>query len=1514
MTLSSTPTALESLKPMKSSTLNTSFTKALRSAGPPAARLVCPPAWALALVLFAARPTGVGQTVETVTTNDLFEPYGVVADVTTNLYYLTDSAHDRVVRFNPRTGEQVVLAGGDLFSPQGIVLARGGLVVSEAGSHLIRLVTLDGIVLSLAGTGERGFNNGPAAQATFSAPAGLAVDAAGNIYIADVKNNAVRRLAPDNTVSTVATGFFEPAGVAVGEGGRVFVADTRNHVIKVIEPGGAVNVIAGRLGVSGDATGVGTSARFNLPRGLLWVGGDTGLLVADTGNSAIRRVWFSAPRGAWVVEAYAGAADEPGFVNGPLTEARFNSPLGMALDQDGNLLVADLYNNALRLVRRVALPLPVVAPPGGSFSNSVTLTLTSAVPNVTFHYTTDGSPVTPLAPSTSGSLTLTGGPVPVQVRSFSPDFAASGTVSNLYSFFVDPLRLTPAGGTFSNDVTVTVATFTENAAIHFTTDGAEPTTNSPPWTNRVYGQTGPLVLRAFRDGFTPSPISSNNFTFFVAPVGIAPNGATANNDVPVTFFTETAGAELYWTIDGTDPSPTNGTRYTGPFALGTNGTLKVRGFKNGYVASAVSGAAFNLTAANPLIVPGGATNHNAVSVVMDSETVGAQIYWTIDGTDPAPGNGTLYAGPFLLATNGTLKARAFKNGYVASQIVSAEFRLTAANPVISPNGAAGNNPVTVTLGTATQDAQIYWTINGSDPTPADTLYTQPFELAQTGTLKARAFRNGFVASEVVSAVFDLTTAAPRISPPGAVSDNAVNVSLSTTTAGAEIYWTIDGSDPTPSSTRYTGPFDLATDGTLRARAFRNGFSDSPISEAVFRLTVGTPEVAPASGTFINEVPITMATTTANAELRYTLDGSEPTAASPLFTAPLNLRTSAVLRVAGFRNGFVTSPTVRRDYTVKVDPPTMSPASGFFPNGTTVSFTVQRPDAVIYYTLDGSVPTTNSFRYTGPVQINQLVSPGQDLRAVRARAFAPGTEPSDVVSGQPVPANAIGLPRDVVGGIGATIVVPVVLNLEPGTEVRSLQYRFEVTPNAGAPNLVQSLRVLSIGTNDFVSVVGPARPDQRPSFTFSTYRDVANGVATEGVIIAFIDTQADLFVSDFATVNLLAISIPPTASEGQTYTLRVVQPSATADGFQQTVPLTPLGNRTLTVQNIPYVVGDASPGGWYNAGDFGNGDLDNADVNMAFKASLGLRVPFNFTDVFDAMDAFPQDVAGAVGGDGQIRFLDWQVILRRSLRRDRENWTRVWTPGGFRQAASATLPGPLRPALLVDGAVRGELWRPQAAVRGATLGNIAPGTRARVPVTVNVAEGARLAGLAFRAVVKPEGGAPALDKPVTFSTELPNAIVLDRLRDTTLAPNEVAAAWSLLPAGFETPLTGEAQLGLISFEVPQTAPPGSAYTVEIVTADGAPDLETQYDFETRPATVWIGAPAPPDTTPTTFRQGFKLRWLAELGKRYVIESTSDLNGGSWNVVATDLAGQGKVQEYIDAAPEGAARFYRVRTKP
>ena len=150
------------------------------------------------------------------------EPYGVAVDPYNNNYFLTLSGEHRIVKFNPSTGLLTNFVGfpgvkgykdgtgqvARFFSPQGIIVARGGLVVADSGNHLIRFVTLEGNVTTLAGNTTNGLAKGAnGLLIPLNAPAGLAADAAGNIYIADVVNTNLLKLDLNNEISVVASGL-----------------------------------------------------------------------------------------------------------------------------------------------------------------------------------------------------------------------------------------------------------------------------------------------------------------------------------------------------------------------------------------------------------------------------------------------------------------------------------------------------------------------------------------------------------------------------------------------------------------------------------------------------------------------------------------------------------------------------------------------------------------------------------------------------------------------------------------------------------------------------------------------------------------------------------------------------------------------------------------------------------------------------------------------------------------------------------------------------------------------------------------------------------------------------------------------------------------------------------------------------------------------------------------------------------------------------------------------------------
>ena len=211
-----------------------------------------------------------------------------------------------------------------------------------------------GVVSTLAGSGASGYTDGTGTSAQFSYPIGVAVDGAGNVYVADQNNHRIRKITTSGVVSTLAgsgtsgnadgTGtsaqFNNPYGVAVDGAGNVYVADYNNHRIRKITASGVVSTLAGST--QGNTDGTGTSAQFNSPRGVA-VDGAGNVYVADEYNHRIRKITASG-----VVGTLAGSAS--GYTDGTGTSAKFKNPYGVAVDGAGNVYVADRSNHRIRKI------------------------------------------------------------------------------------------------------------------------------------------------------------------------------------------------------------------------------------------------------------------------------------------------------------------------------------------------------------------------------------------------------------------------------------------------------------------------------------------------------------------------------------------------------------------------------------------------------------------------------------------------------------------------------------------------------------------------------------------------------------------------------------------------------------------------------------------------------------------------------------------------------------------------------------------------------------------------------------------------------------------------------------------------------------------------------------------------------------------------------------------------------------------------------------------------------------
>jgi sugar lactone lactonase YvrE len=310
------------------------------------------------------------------TSAQIWQPYSVAVD-TAGSFFIADLQNARIRKVTPDGVINTVAGSGTqgyrgddgpatsalLDNPLGITIdAAGNLFIADNGNYRIRKVTSGGVISTVAGNGTKGYSGdgGPATSAQLGYPYGVAVDAAGNLFIADTYNYRIRKVRPGGVISTVAGNGIQgyggdgglatsaqlgyPYGVAIDAAGNLFIADTYNARIRKVTPGGVIRTVAGNgiQGYGGDG-GPATSVQLNYPLGIAV---DTAgiLYIADSGNFRIRRV---TPDG--LISTVAGDGTQSyGGDGGPATSAQLSYPQSVAVDSSGNLFIGDTLNNRIR--------------------------------------------------------------------------------------------------------------------------------------------------------------------------------------------------------------------------------------------------------------------------------------------------------------------------------------------------------------------------------------------------------------------------------------------------------------------------------------------------------------------------------------------------------------------------------------------------------------------------------------------------------------------------------------------------------------------------------------------------------------------------------------------------------------------------------------------------------------------------------------------------------------------------------------------------------------------------------------------------------------------------------------------------------------------------------------------------------------------------------------------------------------------------------------------------------------
>jgi len=307
-------------------------------------------------------------------------PNSTAIDVAGNLY-IADLDNNRIRKVNAAgiittiAGTGVAGYGGDdsaataakLNGPAGVAVdASGNVYIADDYNARIRKVNAAGIITTIAGTGGYGYggDNGPATAAQLYAPHGIAVDVSGNVYICDDLNDVIRKVNSAGIITTIAgTGMpgysgdgnaatnaqlDRPYGIALDISGNIYFTEWNNNCVRKINTAGIINTIAGgnaTLGFSGD-NGPATAADFHIPIGIA-IDNSGNIFIGDSYNNRVRKISSSG-----IITTYAGIGTE-GYSgdNGPAIDAELYGPVGVTVDASGNLYIADYGNGHIRFIR-----------------------------------------------------------------------------------------------------------------------------------------------------------------------------------------------------------------------------------------------------------------------------------------------------------------------------------------------------------------------------------------------------------------------------------------------------------------------------------------------------------------------------------------------------------------------------------------------------------------------------------------------------------------------------------------------------------------------------------------------------------------------------------------------------------------------------------------------------------------------------------------------------------------------------------------------------------------------------------------------------------------------------------------------------------------------------------------------------------------------------------------------------------------------------------------------------------
>jgi hypothetical protein len=547
------------------------------------------------------------------------------------------------------------------------------------------------------------------------------------------------------------------------------------------------------------------------------------------------------------------------------------------------------------------------------------------------------------------------------------DLSSSHTISfggiNPPSGTVTQRRFAPSALDDMNEAPTGTAT-TQTAAtvsIDTTTLSSPGSVSLPPFSVTALDYTAPGQQAAAMPTFSPA-------------------AGTYLSAQAVTIGDTTSGTTIYYTTDGTTPT-TASSVYSGPITVSANETLQAIAVGTGYTTSPASSAAYVVAPLlpAPTFIAAAGTYSTTQSVTISDATAGTTIYYTTNGTTPTTAS-SVYSGPITVSATETLEAVAVKAGSTTSTVAKATYTIAPAlpAPAFSPAPGTYTGDQSVTISDATTGTNIYYTTDGSTPTTSSTMYTGAIWQCTTQTLRAISVKAGYSNSAVTAAAYTIAPVlpAPTFSLAGGYAAYSApqSVTISDSAAGASIYYTTNGTTPTSSSTKYTGPITVSVTETVQAIAVETGYTNSSASSVLYTIASSgmvAPNFSLPAGTYTTAQSVAITEATAGATIYYTTDATPPTASSAKYTGAITVSKTTTVKAMAVKSGSGNSTTTAATYNIApvLPAPTYSVAAGTYTASQTLAISDATAGATIYFTTDDTTPTTSSTHYTGAITIS-----------------------------------------------------------------------------------------------------------------------------------------------------------------------------------------------------------------------------------------------------------------------------------------------------------------------------------------------------------------------------------------------------------------------------------------------------------------------------------------------------------------------------------------------------------------